>query len=267
MANLIQFNKEQFEHLSPEEATLVKLLVYRKDFQEEVLKIRDKYGIKEFEKIDPERDIDTYMEKPNPELDDDIESLLDMLGYDEILWNEFVYLFISYNHISKPHTESYGVNKKTIEEIEKQFRKADELLAEGKDEEAEKVITGASHTIYLSKNAHIETSYRNVQVTFTDVPSKDEIDKIMGVVKECQKIFGKDKTGFRPMIDTLNEVTSLSRDGKSSNEIVMALHEKKAHEMKEKGVDDETIEDMLFNKTYDVSKIRKWIERGKKLGF
>lgn len=271
MANLITFNKAQFEHLSPEEATLVKILVYRKDFQEEVLKIRKKHGIKDFEEIDPEKDVDSYMQKANPELDDDVESLLELLGYDEQVWFEFVYLLIRYNYISKPYIEDSGVSKKTLEGIEMKYSQADELFALGKNEEARELITGADHIIYSSKNALIETSYRDVEVTFTGMPSKDEMDTIMGIVKECQKTFGKKRLKPLEQFDIYNMVIEYDRQGLNDVEIFKKLRKHFKDRIKtERNIKDEKkiwsiLDAPAYNPSF--STIRGWVLRAKKLGF
>ena len=51
MAHLIKFTEKDFAHLPPEEWPAVKRVVYKKDFQEIIVNLRDKHHIPPFEPV------------------------------------------------------------------------------------------------------------------------------------------------------------------------------------------------------------------------
>lgn len=255
-----QFDESQFEHLEDMQETLAKLLLYRRDFQEEVLKIREKYNLNNFPKLKIKEDGD-YSELFTNDIDeafeDDIESLIELVGYSLDDWLGFVYLFVRYNFITVP-PESQEFSKESLKDIEEGYKK-------------DKPLESVDRIIYDSPSVTVQTEQGEVLCFYRKIPNKKEEKTIKTVIKSALRVMGKKFQRDFMNLDYYYKIAQLDREGKDYLNIEGELSQSKKDELAKKvGEADATKivygEDCEESKTR-ASSIRKELQRAKKLGF
>lgn len=256
MAKLIQFEQSHFEHLSEDmQKVVAKLLLYRFDFQKEVLKIREKYNLNNFPKLKIKKSGD-YSELFTKDIDeafeDDIERLIELVGYSLDDWLGFVYLFVRYDFITVP-PEPKGLSEDSLKDIKDGYKK-------------DKPLESVDRIIYDSPSVTVQTEQGEVLCFYREIPDQKEIKEINIIIKSALRAMGKRKTNGSSRIDYYYEIAQLDREGKKDSEIYHYLADKRHKQHLAKAT--QTIKsDTSSDNEPKFATIRKDINRAKELGF
>jgi len=265
MANLIPIEAQHFDAFRHNEdlCYAVQLLLYRQRFQEGVLMLRRKYGLLEHRGTAPsviksQQIIDDRLEEinPNEKLENDIALLLREMGQmynDEARWLAFTLLFVTQNMIAAPllirswKTWRDDGFEQGIQEMQEAYKKADALLARGKDGEAEDVLFETDRVVYQSPKVKITVRHREIVLALSPhISKKNELEPLLTPIMKLAKLLRDRQVGKEVGLDVLNEIATLRRARKNDNAIANALRR---------------------YGSFSSPQVRKLCERAKKLGF
>ncbi|MFA5273100.1 MAG: hypothetical protein WC353_02975 [Candidatus Peribacter sp.] len=237
MAKLIPFSAQYFEDLPSEERYATQRLVYQLKFQEGVKRLRAKYGLPdsaESPRIIEQDEVERILSKepPNNALEDELVELLSDVGYnDQARWLSFAFLLTVHNAMKKVALRaSADIDYRAITEgVETRYAEVDRLFEQGKDAEAEKLLSRIDTTVYESQNVVVNTSYRNFIVGISSNVERDDLDSMCDAIMKAKLAFTKSrkKTGRNDdkTLDMLNDIAEWKRQGRSHQEIDILLGE------------------------------------------
>lgn len=261
MAKLLTFTNDHFAHLSPAAKLEVKRVVYRKDFQEAVLSLRQMHNIRKFPKLDIEKirkeeadfpfiqshryrrvpvaDREHVPEfyklleyKPLPtKLWPDVCATVDRLtgGRDTLLWQQLLYVFTRFNFIPIIVTDeealTYPPSHSVLGSLERRYKREDKMIREGKMPKDRERSFG--YVFYQSDTIVARLYDRDVVLRFTpDAPSK-KLREVLKAIEVYQRHFKRRRLGGRDaeQLDMYNDIAEWHRQGWNENKIQQKLEE------------------------------------------
>lgn len=290
MANYLQFSFADFVHLSPKQAHRVKKLVYRKDFQESVLKLRKKHKIQKF----PTRKVEDLKRHPTKgvpmaiHMEDDYDKhnrgddfdsdffseFGHMPHYPFIKWQLFIRVLLFTNKILEPprfEPTEFELTDDKIQQIKEQYLQADEYMQEGDLDKAEAELQNAETTIYISEQCTVRTNKGNIHIKLTPKfsgmahlqPAMNDIKKFLKAMKPID--FGK---GKNEMLDILNDIAVCEQEGMDTKQTITCLRERYRDEGVAQGINSEhAFQKACAKISGSEDTIRVMRKRAKDLGF
>ena len=225
MAKLLDLESQDFAHLTDEAQLSLKRLVYKKDFQEEILGMRETLGITDY----PDVSLEDLAGKPPPRDDIDNQFLADQIdrfctsmGFPLLPWFDFMYCLVAYNKITSKaaidHVPS-EVTKPTMFAL-----KALEAAHEQNDPEASLYEL----LLYQSDTIRVYTDKGDVVMRVSPYARYGEVDKVLRDIEDTRKFFKGKKYGEKrtDYLDSANEALHLQRSKKLTDlEIARELNE------------------------------------------
>jgi hypothetical protein len=256
MAKLIQFDKSRFKPLKGIKETLAKLLLYRFDFQKEVLQIREKYNLNNFPKLEIKKNGD-YSELFTKDIDeafeDDIERLIELVGYSLDDWLGFVYLFVRYDFITVP-PEQKEFSEDSLKDIKDGYKK-------------DKPLESVDRIIYDSPSVTVQTKQGEVLCFYRGIPDQEEAKAINGIINSALRAMGKKVQKYLSTLDYYSEIAELDRQGKNDIEIDEYIVNKEFSRLINDGFSEEKSRKGARAHSKNYGTIRKSVNRAKELGF
>lgn len=263
MAKLLTFTNDQFAHLSGEAKLDAKRIVYRKDFQEDVLRLRQKYRIQDFPKINPQKLLQTdqfpnkeqhiednwhrYRLIPRSDHDvipdffaycdydplagfaDEVRTISERHGTDALLWLQLLHVYTRFNVIPTIVMEGEAVAfpppPEAIKHWKKVLKQYDSELKEGKVDL--KDIFRGDHVFYFSNSISAkEDGFGIINLRFNiDAPPKT-LRKVLKQSSHTRKRSRHVSSGSAIFCSSTCTTTSRSGIGRDSTRAKSNRHSK-----------------------------------------
>lgn len=269
MAKLLQFSGRDFEQFNRSESRKIKLVLYKHDFQEEILALRKKYGVFSFPVAhgEPFALIRKLPQKILIEADKDARLCCYKCSLDVGTWLTFILVLVFYNRLTKVGRVA-EVHVPSKEEIEKQ------IIRYGMRPEIgpEDVSSAYSELeLYESDTLTARTENGDIVVRISPQSSMTEIRSVLPALNKCIRFFRKQEHGTEKyeLLDLLNEVLYLSEErGLDAVQILSTIKQEYEDKLVADGMEARKAQLAAKGKyPFTEAYIRKMLERARELGF
>jgi len=269
MAKLLQFTDRDFERFTPAEARKIKLVLYRRDFQEAVLALRKKYRVDQFQKMDgePFALLRKWPRKNFLAVEKDVQLSCYKCDLKVGEWLVFITMLAFYNRLIPVGKQKGTVHVPTQKDIEQQIKR----YAMRPEITPEDVSSAYSEIeLYESDTLSAQTNDGDIVVRISPQSSMTEVRAVLPAVNKCIRFLRKQQHGVNTsdLLDIMNQVQYLStEDGFNADQIPPKLIDYFEENLIAKGMSPSKARLRASKYNFSPAYVRKLLERARELGF
>lgn len=270
MAKLLQFTDRDFDQFeNREESRKIKLVLYKREFQEGILALRKKYRIFNFpvSQGEPLKSLRKIPRNILLKAEKDARLICFKNGLDVGAWLTFILVLTFYNRLTHVRTPR-GLHIPTDEEIEKQMQRYGM-----REHVTPEDVTSAYSEINLYESDTLQAQTKDGEIVLRISPQSlmTEVRSVLPAVKKCLRFLREHEhaTERHDLLDVMNDAQYLSKErGLDATQILSTIKREYEDRLMAQGTEPNEARAKAKSKyRFSAAYIRKLLERARELGF